>query len=147
MNEYILLVKPNNTRDLGTSIDSADREVEGSSSEYSARGRRKYAIIVYQVIMSPLMSSILSKSDYIEVDTMYNENTDLPYLLNVTALDYNVMRWVAVARVRSNKEDSDFYSSAFQAIFRLCNEDNTDFAPGKTLKGIVLDWSDTERKG
>ena len=141
---------------LADSIDSADREVEGSSSvssEYSARGRpymRKYAItssLVDQVIMSPLMSSIISKSEYIEIDTTYNENTDLPYLLNVTAFDYNVMRWVAVARVRSNKEDSDFYSSAFQAIFRLCNEDNKDFAPGKTLKGIVLDWSDTERKG
>ena len=55
--------------------------------------------------MSPLMSSILAKAEYIEVDMTYNENTDLPYLWNVTAFDCDVMRWVAVARVRSNRED------------------------------------------
>jgi len=35
----------------------------------------------YQLIMTPLMSRILANSEYIEVDTTYNENTDLPYLL------------------------------------------------------------------
>ena len=58
--------------------------------------------------MSPLMSSVLARAEYIniEVDTTYNENTDLPYLLNITAFDYTVMRWIAMARRRSNKEDS-----------------------------------------
>ena len=143
---------------LANTIDSADQVVEGSSnvsSEYRVRGRpynimRKYALtssLVYQLIMSPLMSSILAKSEYIEVDMTYNENTDLPYLWNVTAFDYNVMRWVAVARVRSNKEDANFYSVAFKAVFDQCKEDHKEFSIGKTLKGIVLDWSDAERKG
>jgi hypothetical protein len=106
---------------LADAIDSADQVVEGSSnvsSEYRVRGRpymRKYALtssVVYQPMMSPLMSSILAKAEYIniEVDMTYNENTDLPYLWNVTAFDYKLLRWVAVARVRSNKEDENFYS-------------------------------------
>ena len=70
---------------LADTIDSADQAVEGSSnvsSEYRVRGRpymRKYALtssLVYQLIMSPLMSSILAKAEYIEVDMTYNENTD-----------------------------------------------------------------------
>ena len=31
-------------------------------------------------------------------------------------------------------------------IFNQCQEDNTDFKVSE-IKGIVLDWSDTERKG
>ena len=67
---------------------------------------RKYAItsnLIYELIMTPLMSSVLASADYIEVDTTYNENTDLPYLFNVTTFNYRVMRWLAVARVRANK--------------------------------------------
>ena len=90
---------------------------------------------------------VLARAEYIEVDTTYNENTDLPYLLNITAFDYTVMRWIAVARIRSNKEDSEFYANAFKAVFKQCQEDHKGFAVGKTLKGIVMDWSDTERSG
>ena len=57
---------------LADAIDSADQVVEGSnnvSSEYRDRGwpyMRKYAItsLVYQLIMSPLMSSTLAKAEY-----------------------------------------------------------------------------------
>ena len=52
----------------------------------------------YQLIMTPHISRILVKSEYIEVDT-YNENTDLPYVLNVTVFHYKVMCWMAVAHV------------------------------------------------
>ena len=72
--------------------------------------------------MTPLMSSVLASADYIEVDTTYNENTDLPCLFNVTT--YRVMRWVAVACVRANKENSDLYATAFREIFNLYQEDN-----------------------
>ena len=119
-------------------------------SEYRDRGlpyMRKYAItssLIYQLVISPLMSLILAKAEYIEVDATYNENTDLPHLWNVTAFDYNVMRWVAVAGVRSNKEDTHFYSEAFKVV---CKEDHKEFGVGKSLKGIILDWSDAERKG
>ena len=81
-------------------VDNEDSQVEGSSrvsDEYKQKGRpymRNFAItssLIYQVIMSPLMSSVLAKAEYIEVGTTYNENTDLPYLLNITAFDYTVM--------------------------------------------------------
>ena len=103
-------------------------------------------VLIYQLIMTSLMSRILCSSEYIEVDTTYNENTDLPYLFNVTAFDYKVMQWMAVARVRSNKENSQFYWTAFREIFQQCKEDHKDFNI-TNLKGIVLDWSDAERKG
>ena len=92
------------------------------------------------------MSRTLCNSEYIEVDTTYNENSDLPYLFNVTVFDYRVMRWMAVARVRSNKENAHFYAIAFREIFQQCKEDNNNFDV-TNLKGIVLDWSDAERKG
>ena len=56
------------------------------------------------------------------------------------------MRWMAVARVLANKENAQFYAEAFKAIFHQCKEDNKGFKIDN-LKGIVLDWSDTERKG
>ena len=52
-----------------------------------------------------------------------------------------------MARIRSNKEDSEFYANAFEAVFKQCQQDHKEFAVGKTLKGIVMDWSDTERSG
>ena len=55
-------------------LDNEDSQVEGSSKvsdEYNKRGRpymRGYAItsslIIYQLIMSPLMSSVLAKAEY-----------------------------------------------------------------------------------
>ena len=74
---------------------------------------RKHAItfgLVYHLIMTPLMSHILQ---YIEVDTTYNENTDLPYLLNVTVFDYRVTCWMAVAHVQSNIENAQKHSSKY----------------------------------
>ena len=114
---------------LADTIDNEDSQVEGSSKvsdEYHRRGcpyMRRSAMtssLIYQLIMSPLMSSLLAKAEYIEVDTTYNGNCDLPYLVNITAFDYMVMRWVAVARVRSNKENIDYYASAFKAVFDQC---------------------------
>ena len=49
------------------------------------------------------------------------------------------MRWMAVARVRSNIENAQFYAEAFK---HQCKKDNII----KNMKGIVLHWSDTERK-
>ena len=112
---------------------------------------RNYAMIsslFYQVIMSPLMSSLLAKAEYnIEVDSTYNENIDLPYLLNITAFDYTVMRWIAVAQIHSNIKDSEFYANAFKAVFKQCEQIHKEFGVGKTLKGIVMDWSYTKRSG
>ena len=81
----------------------------------------------------------MAKAEYIEVDTTYNENTDLPYLLNVTAFDYTVTRWIAVARIHSNKENSEFYACAFKTVFDHCKEDHKEFTVGKTLKRIIME--------
>ena len=98
--------------------------------------------------MSPLMSSLLAKAEYnIDLDSTYNENIDLPYLLNITAFDYTVMQWIAVARIHSNIKDSEFYASAFKAVFKQCEQIHKEFGVGKTLKGIVMDWSYTKRSG
>ena len=50
---------------------------------------------------------LLSDADF-ETDTTYNENTELTYRFNGTVFDYNTMKW-AVARIRSNEEDAEFY--------------------------------------
>ena len=57
------------------------------------------------------MSVVLAQSEYIEVRRY--ENTDLPFLLNITTFDDKLMRWIAVARVRGNKEDHEFYAATF----------------------------------
>lgn len=36
---------------------------------------------------------------------------------------------------------------AYKAIFSECHEDTKGFSTAKNLRGIVLDWSDTENKG
>ena len=60
-----------------------------------------------------------------------------------TVFDYKVMRWMAVARVRSNIENTQCYAEAFKQIFDQYKKDNVI----KNMKGIVLHWSDTERNG
>ena len=126
---------------IADSVDDNDLQVEGSSNtseEYKQRGcpyMRSYAItssLIYQLIMSPLMSSVLAKAEYIEMDTTYNENTDLPYLLNITTFDYTIMRWVAVAKIRSNKENSEFCASAFKAVLILSSVE-------RIIKNLLLD--------
>lgn len=95
--------------------------------------------------MSPLMTKLLS--EVLEADTTYNENADLIYLFNATVFDYTTMKWAVVARMRANKENSDFYKKAFELMFQFCHKEYPQFQLDKTLKGIIVDWSDTERKG
>ena len=101
----------------------------------------------YQFIMTPLMSNLLSEAEFLETDTTYNENSELIYLFNATVFDYNTMKWAVVARMRSNKEDANFYKKAFELMFHTCHSDHSQFKVGDTLKGIIIDWSDTEAKG
>ena len=66
----------------------------------------------YQFIVTPLMSKLLSDADFVKTDTTYNENTELIYLFSTTVFDYNTMKWAVVARIRSNKEDTEFYKNS-----------------------------------
>ena len=138
---------------IADKIDQKDCSHEGStitSRRYKEMGRpymRDYRISpsgTYQFIMTPLMSKLLSDADFVETDTTYNENTEL---INATVFDYNTMKWAVVARIRSNKEDAEFYKNAFTLMFQTCKKDYPRFKLENNLKGIIVDWSDTETKG
>ena len=73
-------------------VDNNDKQKEGSDKVSTEYGKlcwaymRKYVIttdLIYRLIMTPLMSRILCSSEYIEVDTTYNENTDLHTFLSL----------------------------------------------------------------
>ena len=141
---------------IADKIDDKDATNEGSSAiseAYKKLGRpymRDFAIsssISYQFIMSPLMSKLLAEADFLETDTTYNENTELTYLFNATVFDYKTMKWAVVARMRGNKESSEFYRLAFKLMFETCHKEHRNFKVGESLKGIIVDWSDTEAKG
>lgn len=97
--------------------------------------------------MNPFMSTLLSKAQFIEADITYNETIEYPYLFNITAFDYTMMEWVVVCRVRMNKQDSSAYGLAFSKLFSKCKCDHAEFEVGKTLQGVVIDWSEAEMKG
>jgi len=141
---------------IADKIDEKDAINEGSqeiSAIYKKVGRpymRDFAIsatMTYQFIMSPLMSQLLAGADFVETDTTYNENAELTFLFNATVFDYKTMKWAIVARMRGNKESSEFYRLAFKLMFDTCKRDHPNFKVGDSLKGIIVDWSDTEAKG
>ena len=49
--------------------------------------------------------------------------------------------------MRANQESAAFYQIAFSAMFCSCSDRYPNFEVGKTLKGILMDWSDAESKG
>ena len=93
------------------------------------------------------MCEPIAEADFLETDTTYNENTELIYLFNATVFDYKTMKWAVVARMRGNKESSEFYRLAFKLMFDTCYKEHPKFKVGESLKGIIVDWSDTEAKG
>ena len=141
---------------IADKIDNRDAINESSheiSAAYKKIGRpymRDYAIsatVTYQFIMSPLMSQLLAGADFVETDTTYNENSELAYLFNATVFGYKTMKWAIVARMRGNKEPSEFYRLAFKLMFDTCQRDHPNFKVGESLKGIIVDWSNTKAKG
>ena len=141
---------------IADKIDEKDFSREGStliSKCYKELGRpymRHYSISnssTYQFIMSPLMSKLLSEAEFVETDTTYNENSELMYLFNATVFDLNTNKWAVVARIHGNKEDSSFYETPFNLMFNTCSKDCPQFKVEKNVKGIIVDWSDTESKG
>ena len=65
------------------------------------------------------------------------------YVHQVVRLLLRLENWSA----RLNKLDSEAYEQAFRATFNQVTEDHPEFIVGQTLKGIILDWSDTQQKG
>ena len=91
------------------------------------------------------MSKIMAAADFLQADVTYGENKILPYLFNATVFDEVTMKWVIVACLRSNKENSEMYRKAFTLMFDTCRADEPSYDVHKSLQGIVIDWSDTER--
>ena len=52
-----------------------------------------------------------------------------------------------VARVRMSKLDAQAYEAAFNSIFSHVKKNHPGFRVGKSLKGIIADWSDTQISG
>ena len=110
------------------------------------------------------MSEVLSTSQFIEVDVTYKSCFELPYLLNVVALNYITMRCkyhlkclihfvytyhtgMVVSHVRMNHIDVNAYARCFRAIFEQAGEDHPSFKVGESLIGIIADWSDQKVNG
>ena len=64
----------------------------------------------YLLVMSPLMSTTLASSPFIETDITYNET---PNLFNATAFDPITMHWMVVCRHKTN------YAFCFKLMFDM----------------------------
>lgn len=93
------------------------------------------------------MCSLLAESEFIEADITYNETREYRYLFNMVAFNYTTMDWMVVSRIRMDKQDANAYALAYSKTFLKCKSVLDDFEIGKTLLGIVVDWSDAEIKG
>ena len=96
---------------------------------------------------NPLMTDLLSKSDFVEADITYNETREYPYLFNMVAFNYTTMDWMVVSRVRLTRQTADAYGLAFAKTFANCKDKYGSFQPGKSLLGVVIDWCDAEING
>ena len=101
----------------------------------------------YVLVMSPLMSTTLASSQFIETDITYNETKEYPYLFNATAFDPINMHWMVVCRIRITKQTKETYAFCFKLMFHRCKKDNPEFVVGKTLLGVINDWNDSEAEG
>lgn len=96
--------------------------------------------------MNPFQCKVLSTAEFTECDLTYNESIEYPYLFNAVAFNDDTMEWVVVARVRLDKEGAKGYGLAYKKMFEKCS-DYPDFEVGKSLNGVVTDWSDAEIAG
>ena len=57
------------------------------------------------------------------------------------------MDWMVVCRIRLDKQTAKAHDLAYSKMFAKCKSSNHTFEPGRTLLGIVVDWSDAEIRG
>ena len=127
--------------------------VETTSEKYRRLGRpylRSAGIedgIKSVLVMTPLMAQIVSSAPFIQADITFNETREYPYLFNVTAFDDISMRWMIVCRIRLTKQTHEGYALCFRLMFDKYKKECSSFELGRTLVGIVVDWSDAEAQG
>ena len=88
------------------------------------------------------MAQILSSAPFIQADITFNEIREYPYLFDVTAFDDISMRWMIVCRIHLTTQTHEGYALCFRLMFDRCKKECPSFQLGKTLVGIVVDWSD-----
>lgn len=97
--------------------------------------------------MSPLMTNVAVECDFMQCDITYDECKEYPYIFNAIAFNSLLMEWMVVARIRLDKQTTEGYGLAFRKIFDHCTKSSKTFEVGKTLVGVVTDWSDAEDGG
>ena len=93
------------------------------------------------------MTKVATESDFIQCDITYDECKEYPYIFNAVAFNSTVMEWMVVVRVRLDKQTAEAYALAFRKIFDHCSQSSKIFEVGKTLLGVVIDWSYAEAAG
>ena len=135
----------NSEEDIGGTADSTRRVKELCHPYLVSAGIE--GGIKYIFTMNPFQCKVLSTAEFIECDLTYNESIEYPYLFNAVAFNVETMEWVVVARVRLDKEGAKGYGLAYGKMFQKCSDDYSEFEVGKSLKGVVTDWSDAEIAG
>ena len=145
-----------NFETIADDIDASEENIGGSTGNVRRVKElcRPYLVsagieggIQYIFTMNPFQCKVLSTAEFIECDLTYNESIEYRYLFNAVAFNDDTMEWVVVARVRLDKEGSKGYGLAYKKMFEKCSSDYPEFEVGKSLKGVVTDWSDAEIAG
>ena len=145
-----------NFEKVADEVDSRDEELTGDTADSKKikSQARPYLVaagiesgIKFVFCMNPHMCSLLAKSEFVEADITFNETREYPYLFNMVAFNYVTMDWVVVSRIRMNKQDAAAHGLAYSKTFTKCKAVHSDFEPGESLRGIIVDWSDAEIKG
>jgi len=100
--------------------------------------------IQYIHTINPLMSKTLVHAEFVEADITFYETKEYPYVFNMVAFNQVTMEWMVVSRVRMTREDHNAYALGFCKSFKKKPGDHQEFELGKSLLGIVIDWSDSE---
>ena len=103
--------------------------------------------IKYIHTMNPLMIQLLSEAEFLQTDITYNVTTDYPYLFNAVVFNYDTLEWAIVGRVHLSHQTSAAYALAFSKLFTKCKNRYPNFELGKSLVGVITDWSDAEVNG
>ena len=73
--------------------------------------------------------------------------TGYKYTFNAVAINHQTMEWMVVARIWLDRQDMVAHAIGFKKLFDQCKVSCPNFNIGKSLLGIVTDWSDTEIAG
>ena len=139
------------------SIDRHDNAISGDNDDKLRKYRkigRPYMLsagieenVKFVFTMSPLMTNVAVESDFMQCDITYDACREYPYIFNAVAFNSLLMEWMVVARVTLDKQTAEGYGLAFRKVFDHCSKSSKTFKVGRTLLGVVTDWSDSEAGG